>query len=331
MTRATVALVLFASVAAADRVLGPEHPTGKYKHSPSITELPNGDLYMAFYSGESEYSPDTAIYGSRYRDGKWSAPKKIAASAEPLGNPVVWARDAELVLNYVVRKGATWSTAITVGSRSRDGGATWSAQKVLSDKPGMMIRNRPLKLASGRWLIPAYIETGSDGEFLPPDTSSVALFEDGTVSAPIRSRIGNLQPAIVELARDHLLAYCRRGGGYSGKERAFVVRSESRDGGKTWAAGVETEFPNPNAAVDLLKLRDGRLLLVYNDSFAKRTPMRVQLVEPKRGEPVTVADGPHGYAYPYAIQSRDGKIHLLFSEDRLYIHHVVLDPTQFVR
>ena len=39
----------------AERIFGPETPTGKYKHPASITELANGDLYLAYYGGDGEY------------------------------------------------------------------------------------------------------------------------------------------------------------------------------------------------------------------------------------------------------------------------------------
>jgi len=58
-----------------------------------------------------------------------------------------------------------------------------------------------------------------------------------------------------------------------------MVRTESRDGGKTWSGGVDAPFPNPNAAVDFLRLQSGHHLLVYNDSFSERTPLTVALSE----------------------------------------------------
>ncbi len=42
------------------RVFGPEHP-GQYKHPASITQLANGDLYIAYYGGSGEYGDDTAV------------------------------------------------------------------------------------------------------------------------------------------------------------------------------------------------------------------------------------------------------------------------------
>jgi hypothetical protein len=76
-----------------------------------------------------------------------------------------------------------------------------------------------------------------------------------------------------------LLAYYGGGGEYEPGNDGYVVRTESRDGGKTWSEGVETGFPNPNAAVELIKLRSGHLLFIYNHSMDERTPLRAVLSE----------------------------------------------------
>ncbi|MCC6488514.1 MAG: hypothetical protein IT364_13540, partial [Candidatus Hydrogenedentes bacterium] len=73
------------------RVFGPEHP-GPYKHPASITQLDNGDLYIAYYGGAGEYSQGTAVYGSRLKTGEtqWSSPAVIADTPfHGDGNPVV--------------------------------------------------------------------------------------------------------------------------------------------------------------------------------------------------------------------------------------------------
>ena len=60
-------------------------------------------------------------------------------------------------------------------------------------------------------------------------------------------------------------------------KRAISIRAVSKDGGRTWSEGQDSLFPNPNAAVDFLKLQSGRLFLVYNDSMNRRTPLTVAL------------------------------------------------------
>jgi len=105
------------------------------------------------------------------------------------------------------------------------------------------------------------------------------------------------------------------------------VRTESRDGGRTWSEGADSEFPNPNAAVDFIKLRNGHLLLVFNDSFTNRSPLTVAISTdsaktfPHRRN---IAEGRGDFGYPTAVQTSDEKIHLLYtSDERTVIRHAV--------
>src|SRR5262249_37328556 len=142
----------------------------------------------------------------------------------------------------------------------------------------------------------------------------------------VKSRIGNLQPSAVQITDDYLVAYSRRGGGYEGKEDGWLVRSESRDGGHTWSDGRDSQFPNPNSATDFIKLRSGHLLLVYNDSKIDRMPLTVSIsTDDDKTYPYkrnVVDKKKDTAAYPFAIQTKDGKIHVVFtSESRSVINH----------
>lgn len=308
-----------------EKLFGPETATGRYKHPACIEELDNGDLYLVWYGGEGEYAAETAVYGARRRAGarQWTAPRKIAADPfRPLGNAVVWqAPDGMVWLFYVVRYGETWSTSRIQMKISRDRGETWSDASLLALEAGMMVRNRPVVLASGEYLLPVYHETGEDREEVGPDSTSRFLRYDPvkrewTPGGVIRSAKGNIQPAVVELSPGHLIAYCRRGGGYGPVTDGWAIRAESRDGGKTWSEGVASSFPNPNSALDFLKLRSGALLLVYNHSMSQRTPLRVA-ISTDGDRTYTrwrdIATGANSYAYPIAIQLRDGRIAVLYT------------------
>lgn len=143
-----------------ERVFGPEVPTGRYKHPASMTELRNGDLYLVYYGGEGEYATDTAVFGSRLTKGttSWSAPAAIARDPfRSLGNAVVWQSPDGLVwLFYVVRFGETWSTSRIQAKVSRDDAKTWSDAFMISLDEGMMVRNRPIVLSNGDYLLPVY-------------------------------------------------------------------------------------------------------------------------------------------------------------------------------
>lgn len=319
------------------RVFGPEQP-GPYKHPSCITELDNGDLYLAYYGGSGEYGTDTAVFGARLKKGEseWSAPVVIADTPwESEGNPVVWqAPDGIVWLWYVNRVGDFWSTSRIKAKVSFDGAQTWSDSMMVTYEQGTMVRSHPIVLSDGDYLLPIYHETGEDREFVPPDTVSLFLrfnprTKKWTETNRVKSRMGNLQPAVVQITDDYLVAYCRRGGGYEGARDGYLVRTESRDGGKTWSEGKDSPFPNPNAAVDFIKLQNGHLLLVYNDSMTDRTPLTVAIsVDNDQTYPYkrNIAEGNNSFAYPTAIQTRDGKIHVVFtSDERTVINHAVFE------
>jgi predicted neuraminidase len=324
-----------------ERVFGPETPTGRYKHPASIAALANGDLYLVYYGGTGEYAVDTGVFGARLPQGgrKWAQPKLIASDPfRSVGNAVIWqAPDGVVWLFYVVRYGETWSTSRIQGKISRDNGETWSDSFVVSDREGMMVRNQPIVLDTGEYLLPVYHETGHDTETVGPDSTSRFLrfdpkgrSKEWVESGVIRSKKGNIQPGVVQLSKDHLIAYCRRGGGYGPATDGYVIRSESHDGGRTWAEGTDSQFRNPNSAVEFMKLKSANLLLLFNDSMSERTPLAAALSTdggktwPYRrniGEQVK-----QSYAYPFATQTPDGRIHVVYtSEGRTVIYRAVFD------
>lgn len=310
------------------RVIGPEVTTGPYKHPASITELENGDLLIAYYGGEGEYEPGTSVFGIRRPVGydQWSAPFRLARDPfYSVGNPVIWQEPGGMVwLFYVVRPGETWSSSRIAAKVSSDGGHTWSDASTINFEAGMMVRSQPLALGEGGILLPVYRETGQDTESVGPDTCSLFLRFDPrtrrwTESNRVYSRRGNLQPAVARAADDHLVAYCRRGGDYGPTQDGYMVRTESRDGGLTWSTGEETGFPNPNSAVEFIRLRSGNLLLIYNESMTRRTPL-IAALSTDQGKSfshrLNLAEGDNSFAYPYAIQTRDGKIRVIYTSDQ---------------
>jgi predicted neuraminidase len=327
-----------------EKVFGPETPTGPYKHPASITELGNGDLYLVYYGGGGEYAEETAVFGSRLARGaaQWSAPVKIASDPlRSLGNAVVWeAPDGVVWLFYVVRFGDTWSSSRIQAKLSRDGARTWSDSSLIAIEEGMMVRGRPIVLSDGGYLLPVYHETGMDREGVGPDSTSRFLRFDKTKKlwaewGRIRSAKGNIQPAAVEMEPGRLIAYCRRGGGYGSVTDGYIVRAESRDGGRTWTEGRNSAFPNPNSAIDFIKLASGRLLLVYNHSMTQRTPLRVAISsDGDKTWPhwLDIATGRDSFAYPVAIQTRDGRIHIIYtSNQRKQINRAVFEESEVVK
>lgn len=321
-----------------ERVFGPEIKTGPYKHPARIEALQNGDLYVVYYGGEGEYALDTGVFGSRLKQGsrKWTAPARIASDPfRSLGNGVVWqSPDGMVWLFYVVRYGETWSTSRVQAKVSHDNARTWSDAFPLVSDEGMMVCNRPIVLSNGDYLLPLYYETGHDTESVGPESSGLFLRYDlkrkeWKQTGRIRSVTGNIQPTVVETQDNFLIAYCRRGGNYEPTTNGWLIRAESRDGGWTWSEGVNSPFRNPNASVDFITLASGNLLLVFNDSMTERTPLTVALsADAGQTWPWqrNVATGDYDFAYPMAVQTRDGKIHLIFtSHERTTVNRAIFD------
>jgi predicted neuraminidase len=324
------------------RIFSTEIP-GEYKLPASVTELDNGDLYMVYLGGKDEYDDDMSLWASRRKKNEttWSPPVVVASTPfHGEGNPVIWqAPDGLVWLYYSERYGQTWSDSRIKAKISRDGAVMWSEPFMVACELGMMVRSHPIVLSDGDYLLPIYHETGHDPEFVASDTCSLFLrynvkAHTFTETNRIYSRLGNLQPAVVQITDQDLVAYCRRGGGYTPIKDGYMVRSESHDGGRTWSQGVETEFPNPNGSLQFIKFRNGDLLLVYNDNMNDERPLTAAISRdgaktfPYR---VNLVDGDNIFSYPTAIQTRDSRIHILYiTDERKTIMHAELDEDAII-
>jgi hypothetical protein len=259
------------------RVFGPEHPGGRYKHAPSITQLSNGDLYLVFYAGSDEYAEDTAIYGARLPKGSSAVDdslcplpmRRTVLKATPSSGRHLTAKCGCSTWCATDQRGANPSFRRRFPTTAR---RTWSDPMVVSLTQGMMVRNHPLTLPNGDILLPAYHEVGDDPESVSAETCSLFFIYDAknhtwTETNRIRSRLGNLQPAVVAMTDKHLICYCRAGGSYEDLPDRRIVWAESHDGGRTWSEGRDTEFSPNCGGGRLIRLRNGHLLLlIFNDS-----------------------------------------------------------------
>jgi len=49
----------------------------------------------------------------------------------------------------------------------------------------------------------------------------------------------------------------------------------SNDDGRTWAKAIPSTVNNPDSGISMTKLKNGHVLLVYNDSPDARTPLNI--------------------------------------------------------
>jgi predicted neuraminidase len=323
-------------------------------HASTVVELKGGDVLAAWFAGTKESAPDVAIYGARLHAGVWGAPVELArAQNVACWNPVLFhTRDGRLWLYYKYGKSpSTWLGARKV---SADEGLTWSTEEQLP--PGILgpIKDKPLVLNDGvivsgssveaeNWT--AWIERSTDGgnswtKFgtitvpeaidLPDQAATEAgKYEprspiDGIsnkVYPPAANTVGIIQPTVVDLSGHHLRFYAR-----SRTRSARIAVADSFDGGKTWGPVHFLALPNPNSGIDAVRLKDGRIVLAFNNSYDKRTPLNLAVSADGEHFKIfkTLEDGPGQYSYPAIVQASNGDLLITYSWRRETIKFVRL-------
>ena len=133
------------------------------------------------------------------------------------------------------------------------------------------------------------------------------------------SNYGIIQPSVVFLGGSRLRLYAR-----STEQIARICAADSFDKGLTWTQPHPLDVPNPNSGIDAIALRDGRIVLIYNDTPHGRSPLN--LAVSTDGEHFrmfsTLESEPGEYSYPAIIQTRDGSLEITYTWNRKSIRHV---------
>ncbi len=190
--------------------------------------------------------------------------------------------------------------------------------------------DEPLRSRLG-WMPRAHPLIRSDGTLVLPLSNEnfgipcMAMTKDGgetwTISNPV-PEAGITQPTLVEFPDGLIVAFFRN----SGPEHR-IKRSESKDGGMTWSPVTVTDLLHPSAGIEAILLRNGHLLMIYNDvEKAPRDKLAVS-ISTDRGETWQwtrhLEDTPDGrFDYPSIVQAKDGMLHASYSYDLKTIKHV---------
>ncbi|MDZ7262479.1 MAG: exo-alpha-sialidase [candidate division KSB1 bacterium] len=293
-------------------------------HASTIVELPDGDLLAAWYAGTREMAQDVAILIARLKKGvdTWSEPVVVADTPEKSeGNPVLWLDPRnKLWLFYVTMYGSDWTTCKVKYIQSDDFGHTWGPEHILREQPGWMTRNKPLILNNGDILLPLYDERTWESLFMySTDGGQTWQHTENLPSSP-----GNIQPAPAQLSDGSIIAFMRTG------KAGYLWKSSSEDNGRTWSKPELTNIKNPNSACDLVRLKNGHLVLVFNDSQENRNKLAVALSEDE-GQTWRykkyLENAPFEFSYPAIIQTQDGLIHVTYTYKRTHIKHVVFNES----
>lgn len=326
--------------------------TQRDNHASTLVELRNGDVMVAWFGGSREGAPDVKIYAARLHHGVWSKPV-VLASADGVAcwNPVLFhTHDGRLWLYY--KYGTHPSTWKGARKWSNDEGRTWSDVEYLPNGILGPIKDKPLVLPdgtivsgssveNGKWN--AWIERSTDNgqtwtkfgpitvpasEDVPGAAALAAAREkqgpavDGVhtkIYPPSNTTVGIIQPSVVWMAGRHLRFFAR-----SRTRAARIAVADSWNDGKTWTQAHFIDLPNPNSGIDAVRLRDGRIVLAFNDSYNKRTPLN--LAVSRDGEHFhifkTLDQGPGQYSYPAIIQASNGDLLVTYSWRRESIKFV---------
>lgn len=312
-------------------------------HASTIVQLKNGDLLAAWFGGTAEGKPDVAIWSARMSNGSWSAPVELAREeGVPCWNPVLF-HDVSGRLWLYYKFGPSPQQWAASRKYSDDEGRTWSDPQHLPAGLLGPIRAKPLVMKDGTivagssieayrtWA--AWIERSTDdgktwakiGPFVPgvsaSDSSRAASQGAGTAipASDTNANYGIIQPSVVLLGPKHLRFYAR-----STTNIGRVVISDSYDNGLTWTEPRPLNVPNPNSGIDAVVLRDGRIVLVYNNTTSGRSPLN--LAVSTDGEHFrmfyTLEDQPGEYSYPAIIQATSGDLEITYTWQRKAIRHV---------
>jgi len=241
---------------------------------------------------------------------------QVAEQPTGVGNPS-WTKDGALFLkpdDFSARANALLDELVAKRTQplsEREQAELVAIRARLSDKLsqrlGWQPRCKPTVLPTGRILLPLYSDTFS--------CSLMAISDDGgqtwTESEPLLG-FGNIQPSVLRRTDGTLVAYMRENG-----VTDQIRVAESRDDGMTWGPVTSLALPNPGSGLDAVRLRNGTWLLVYNDTIKGRHSLAVsRSTDEGRNWPVTrhLERAETGqYHYPAMIQSRDGRVHVVYS------------------
>ena len=324
-----------------ERMVMPEGDKLQFSHGSTIVELSNGDLLCAWYAGSREKGNDVAIFASRMEKEAdfWSdASIIIDTPGKSEGNPVLFLdRKGVLWLFYQTmygsgegrtKPGTGWTTCKIKAMTSHNGGINWSDERILVDELGYLTRNKPIQLDSGTILLPIHDERNWSSRILISRDDGQNWEMSGRIDSGLGFHRGNIEPALLERLDGSLLCYMRTGA-ENFKSNFKTWKSVSIDGGYHWAKPVEIEVPNPNAALDLLRLKSGNVVMALNpvpDGGRKNLSLWLSVNDADAWTIFrTLENGPEYNSYPAIIQSRDGLIHLTYSQPRGGIKHVTLN------
>jgi len=293
-------------------------------HGSAVAMLPGGTMAAVWYHGVAEKSPDSRIVWSKVEQGKedWTWPEVLyddPGRAE--GNPTLWiGEDGTYYVFFVTIFGDGWPQSKVRLVRSFDDGVSWTSPLMLRNEYCWMTRHRPLRLSNGELLLPLYNECLAIPVYMrSADDFNTWTMEPHTDLDYFLAHMGQIQPALVLLDEGRIAAITR-----DGLPTNRIKRATSDDQGYTWTASLMTDLPNSGTSVDQVRLLDGHVVAVFNNSPEHRFPLSVALSHDGGESFFVIKDinnecesPPCSYSYPSIAQNtEDGTIWVTYSYGR---------------
>ncbi|MDP7017230.1 MAG: exo-alpha-sialidase [Pirellulaceae bacterium] len=304
-------------------------------HASTICETSRG-LVAAWFGGAKEGRADVGVWVSYHDGSRWSSPQQWATGVQhdgrrhPCWNPVLFQPpgDAPTLLFFKVGPNPReWWGEMMV---SYDRGRTFRRRRRLPAGIDGPVRCKPILLDDGELLCGS--STEYDGWRVHFEATRLI---DGEPSGwnrvgPINTakEFNAIQPTFLRHADGRLQALCRT-------KESVIVTSFSADRGKTWSKLTAIDLPNPNSGIEVVTLKDGRHLLIYNHlgsgktGWGRRGLLNLAISDDGlKWRKVAVLEQQEGaeFSYPAIIQAADGFVHMTYTWKRQRVKHVVVDP-----
>ena len=318
-------------------------PVKGHVHASTLLPLADGGYLAAWFEGTREGAGDVAIKGCRRKDGRWGHVRMFAKVNDdaPHWNPVLWrADDGRIVLFFKVgRNCSDWRTYVR---ESRDEGENWTppCELIAGEVRGGRgpVRNKCLRLASGRWLAPASREIKRWRAFVDisdDDGRTWRASPEFPVPADAPEKFGVIQPTLWNDASGvHALLRAKDG---------WIWQTDSADGGETWRELYRSPLENINSGIDCVRASDGKLYLVLNGAdpggkkgtWGARSHLEIRSSSDGgktwQTYHVLADDAPRQpdgrgteFSYPAILESRPGVLAMTFTWNRRQIRFVEL-------
>lgn len=237
-------------------------------HAANIATLANGDLATVWFGGTQEGIPDISVYFSRLAKGsdRWSTPIRLSEDAtRSEQNPILFtAPGAGLWLIWTAQISGNQDTALVRKRVSLDHGLTWGPIETLfgaGNGYGLFVRQPPVVLEDGAWLIPVFhCATVPGTKWVGDlDISAVRISTDAGRSWTehiVPGSVGCVHMNVLKTRQGQLALYRSRWA-----DRIYSSRSTD---GRAWSVPEPTALPNNNSSIQATVLADGRIALVFN-------------------------------------------------------------------